>query len=169
MYGRTALCVIAAVFAFSVAASAALPSPAQKKFVSPEEAASALIAATKSGDLKAMLGILGSEAKSVLESGDVVADRLGRERFVKSYEEGSKLTKSGETKAMLVVGKDEWPFPIPLVKDAVGWRFDSNTLILNTGALVQNFALFSKLPYHPVRDFAAISPSRRQGCIVIYS
>jgi hypothetical protein len=54
-----------------------------------------------------------------------VADKAGRERFVKSYEEANLLEKSGDSKVVLSTGKDNWPFPIPIVKDAAGWRFDA--------------------------------------------
>ncbi|HEY7318536.1 MAG TPA: DUF2950 domain-containing protein [Candidatus Binatia bacterium] len=98
----------------------------QKTFSSPEEGVKALMEATKKNDTKAMLAILGPEAKSLIESGDQVSDRATFERFVKSYEEANKLVKSGETKMVLETGKDDWPFPIPLVKQGDGWRFDTN-------------------------------------------
>ena len=43
----------------------------------------------------------------------------------KSYEEAHTLVQSGDTKVVLQIGKDEWPFPIPLVKGSTGWRFDT--------------------------------------------
>jgi hypothetical protein len=97
----------------------------QKTFSSPEEGVKALMEATKKNDTKAMLTILGPEAKSIIQSGDQVSDRAAFERFVKSYEEANKLVKSGDTQAILEVGKDAWPFPIPLVKENAGWRFDT--------------------------------------------
>ena len=97
----------------------------QKSFSSPEDAAKALIAAAKAGDAKAVAGILGPGSRAIVQSGDAIADRAAREQFVKSYEEANKLAKSGDAKAILSVGKDDWPFPIPIVKDAAGWRFDT--------------------------------------------
>jgi hypothetical protein len=99
--------------------------PAQKSFATPEEAVRALIEAAKAKDTKPALDILGPEAKSFLETGDPVSDREARERFVKSYEEANTITKDGETKATLEVGKDKWPLPIPIVKEGAGWRFDT--------------------------------------------
>jgi len=96
----------------------------QKSFATPEEAAKELMAATKAHDTKALLAILGAEAKPLLSSGDKVMDQEGRARFVSSYEQANKLEKSGD-KAVLVTGKDGWPFPIPIVKSANGWRFDT--------------------------------------------
>lgn len=97
----------------------------QKTFATPEEAVKALMVALKGGDTKAMLNILGPGSKEVVQSGDAVADKAGRERFVKSYEEANRLEKSGDAQVVLSTGKDGWPFPIPVVKDAAGWRFDT--------------------------------------------
>ena len=97
----------------------------QKSYATPEEAVKELIAAAKAGDSKALLQILGPDAKALVSSGDAVADKEGRERFVKAYEEANKIEKSGDAKAVLSVGKDAWPFPIPAVKDDAGWHFDT--------------------------------------------
>jgi hypothetical protein len=107
-----------------VTATAAVAAEKQKYFATPEEGAKSLIAAMKTHDKKAMLEILGASAKSIVESGDKVADKASGERLVKAYGEASKLEKSGDT-MVLNVGKDGWPFPIPMVKEAAGWRFDT--------------------------------------------
>jgi hypothetical protein len=98
----------------------------QQTFSTPEEGVKALIDAAKKNDTKALLTILGPEAKSLIESGDQVSDRAALQGFVKSYEESNKLVKSGDAEAVLEVGKDQWPFPIPLVKEKAGWRFDTH-------------------------------------------
>jgi hypothetical protein len=97
----------------------------QKSFPTPEEGVQALIEAVQNNDITALLGILGPEAKSLADTGDPVVDRENRERFVKSYEEAHTLVQAGDTKIVLQIGKDEWPFPIPLIKDSAGWRFDT--------------------------------------------
>jgi hypothetical protein len=98
----------------------------QKTFASPQEAVTALVAAAKGNDTKAMHAVLGPGAKGVLSSGDAVADRAGRERFIKAYEESNKLDmQQGDSKAILSVGKDAWPLPIPIVKAGSTWRFDA--------------------------------------------
>jgi len=115
------LLAASALLAGAQAASHAKP----KTFGTPEEAAAALVAAVKSGDSKATLAILGGDAKPILESGDKVADKAAGARFVSLYETANKIDKSGDEKAVLSVGKDAWPFPIPLAKDAAGWHFDT--------------------------------------------
>jgi len=120
-----AVALVAAVAGAPRALAAAPSTPKQKHFTSPEEAVDALVAAVKSDDPKALLAVLGPDGKRVAESGDTVADREGRERFVASYEEKHQITKQSDTEAVLSTGKDDWPLPIPIVKDASGWRFDT--------------------------------------------
>lgn len=102
----------------------ALAAEKQKTFSSPEDAAQALAAASRAGGVKALESILGPGSASLIRSGDAVADRRGRERFVQAYGEKSKVERQGEAKAILMIGKDDWPMPIPMVKGKDGWRFD---------------------------------------------
>jgi hypothetical protein len=97
----------------------------QQRFASPEAGVQALIEAARASDTKALIQILGPEARPLIESGDPVADRQGRERFVKAYEEAHTLVQSGDTRVVLQIGTDAWPLPIPLVKSSAGWRFDT--------------------------------------------
>lgn len=107
---------------FAVQAKQEIP---QQTFASPEEAVKTLITAAKAGDLKELSNILGPESKEILSSGDEVADKNTRELFVRMCEEKNDLTRQGDTKAVLDVGKESWPFPIPIVKVAGAWRFDT--------------------------------------------
>jgi hypothetical protein len=116
---------LAAAAALLLGAAGAGAADAQKTFASPDEAVKALMAAVKADDRKAMLAVLGAGAKNVIFSGDAVADRNGREIFVKAYEETNKLEMQGDAKAVLTVGKDAWPLPIPIVKAGSAWRFDA--------------------------------------------
>ncbi len=69
--------------------------------------------------------IFGSGGGKLVRSGDPVADRNGRARFAAAYGEMHKIDPEGADKAVLLIGKEEWPFPIPLVKAGDGWRFDT--------------------------------------------
>jgi hypothetical protein len=97
----------------------------QKTFKNPEEAVKSMIDALKAHDTKELLAIFGAAAKDLISSGDEVADRTTRERFVKDYEETNKLLRETDRKMTLIVGKEEWPFPIPIVKVGENWRFDT--------------------------------------------
>jgi len=120
------LAAFAAVATSSAVAADKAQKPQAKTFASPEEAAKAVIAAAKAGDSKGLSVIFGPGSDKVLQSGDKVADKEARERFVKAAEEANALEKSGDAKAILTVGKDKWPFPVPIVKAESGWQFDVN-------------------------------------------
>ena len=96
----------------------------QRHFASLDEAVQALIDALRSGDKKAMLAVLGSDANSVVSSGDAVSDRRARERFVAAYDDKHRL-EAGGGKVVLIVGPEDFPFPIPIVPDGPDWRFDT--------------------------------------------
>src|SRR5688572_9312760 len=121
---RKLAAVLALIATATTAGTAFAAEAKQKSFATPEEAAKELVAAAKAHDTKALLGILGAGAKPILSSGDKVMDQAGRVRFVASYDQANKLEKTAD-KAVLVTGKDGWPFPIPIVKAADGWRFDT--------------------------------------------
>lgn len=96
----------------------------QKSFASAEDAVKAVIAAAKSNNDKELLAIFGPAAKELIFSGDAVADKQRRERFLKAYDEKNRLAKEGDG-VVVIVGKDDWPFPIPLVKKGETWVFDT--------------------------------------------
>ncbi len=96
----------------------------QKGFASPEDAIKAWITAARSNDDKELIAIFGPEVKEVIFSGDPVADKQRREKFLSAYDQKNSLTKDGD-KMVLVVGEKDWPFPIPLVKKGSQWFFDT--------------------------------------------
>jgi hypothetical protein len=115
----------AAALALALPATTALgTSHQQKHFATPEAAVDALIAALGAHDKPALQALLGPEEKDLIDSGDPVADREAAEDFVERYQTGHDIKKLSDTKAELEVGADNWPLPIPLVKDASGWRWD---------------------------------------------
>jgi hypothetical protein len=97
----------------------------QRTFPSAEAAVQALIAAAKAEDRSELLAIFGPEGKGVIESGDPVADRAARDSFIERATARTHLEPVGDNFAALSVGEDDWPFPIPLVKDGKGWSFDT--------------------------------------------
>jgi len=97
----------------------------QKVFGSPEEAMKTLVETFKSGDRKGMMAILGPEGEDIIDSGDEVADKNAREQFVKAYQEKIDFVKEKEGRVSIIIGKDHWPLPIPIVKRGEGWVFDT--------------------------------------------
>lgn len=117
--------------AFALLASAAFAASAksevsQKTFSTPEDAVQALVAAAKADDAAQLLSILGPEGKQLVFSGDEVQDRDRLERFARAYDEKNQVVKESGKKAVLEVGNDGWPLPIPIVQASAGnWRFDT--------------------------------------------
>jgi hypothetical protein len=97
----------------------------QKTFPKSSEAVAALIAAARTGDQAQLLAILGPNGKDLIDSGDPVADKKSLEAFVKMYDTKHSLTVPAPGYKTLVVGADDWPMPIPLVRDGTSWYFDS--------------------------------------------
>ncbi|MGY4223112.1 hypothetical protein ACVMIH_000473 [Bradyrhizobium sp. USDA 4503] len=101
------------------------PARAQQGFPNPEDAASALATAVKAGTSRAMLKVLGRDAADIIESGDDVADANARESFLSAYDAKHSIKADGNKKATLILGRDDFPFPIPLVNNNDGWSFDA--------------------------------------------
>ena len=112
----------ASFFTFGAAQAAA---PKQKTFAAPEEAVKALVEALKGNDSKALSAIAGPGSQDLVASGDPVADQAGRQQFVGLYEQKNRLEPVGADRVVLYVGPDDWPLPIPLVKEGDAWRFDT--------------------------------------------
>ena len=117
-----ALAMAAAVLAPPASAAA----PKQKTYATPEAASAALLAAARAGKRAGFQSVFGPEADG-LGSGDPALAKLERERFVVAYNEKHSLRMDGDARATLVLGNNEWPFPVPLVKTKSGkaWRFDT--------------------------------------------
>ena len=101
--------------------------PIQRSFATPEEAAEALVAAVRSGDARGIGQVLGPGTDKLIRSGDPVADRRSRERFLAAYDEHSTIEREAEAKATLLIGEKDWPFPFPLVRRADKWTFDARS------------------------------------------
>ncbi|MBR0774273.1 DUF2950 domain-containing protein [Bradyrhizobium diazoefficiens] len=99
-------------------------SQAQEVYKTPEDAAAALVAAAK-GSARDLLKVLGNAADDIILSGDEVADADIRARFVSMYDAKHAIKAEGNKKATLLLGADDFPFPIPLVNTKSGWEFDA--------------------------------------------
>lgn len=116
------LALIIPLFACNKAAE----KPSAKAFASPDDAGSALLEAAKSGDQNALLAIFGPESKDLISSGDAVQDKAAVDGFVAAYPVMHRWRKMPDGAQILLVGADNFPFPIPLKKNAAGqWFFDT--------------------------------------------
>src|SRR5512139_989534 len=97
----------------------------QASYASPEEAATALHDAVKAHNRKLVYSVLGPGSDKLIYTGDTVADQQMGERFLTAYDKALKIERDGDTKAILVLGEQEYPLPFPLVKGSKGWQFDA--------------------------------------------
>lgn len=99
---------------------------AQRHYATPGDAVHALEVAVRSPDAAQLRPVLGPDSDEIASSGDAVDDNATRKRFITVVSERRRieLTEDGAT-AILYVGHDDWPFPIPIVHDDAGWRFDT--------------------------------------------
>jgi hypothetical protein len=97
----------------------------QKVFGSPQEAMKALVETVQADDRKGALAVLGTEGEDIIDSGDKVQDKDTQDRFVKAYQERVDYVKEKEDRVSVIIGNDNWPFPIPIMKRGEGWVFDT--------------------------------------------
>ena len=105
--------------------TAASVAGAQQAFKTPQEAASALVSAAKTGDRKALVTVLGPDGHDIVSSGDDVADAATRQKFIAAYDAKHEIAMEGDDKAIMVIGQEDFPLPIPLVRKDGMWRFDT--------------------------------------------
>ena len=117
--------VVSALALLAMAPMAQAATPVQKTFKSPEAGITALIIAVRVNNQAMLREILGPDGSKLISSSDAVADKQNREAFIEAYSNDNKLALESDTQAVLVIGEDEWPMPIPLVKSPSGWRFDT--------------------------------------------
>lgn len=120
--------IVAAVLAGALSAITACGrterSP-HRTFDSPESAARVLIATVKEGNLVEVRAIFGPDSRALIDASDPVTARRHREVFTIAAAEKWSLEDRATASKTLVLGNEEWPFPIPIVKQENRWRFDT--------------------------------------------
>ena len=98
----------------------------QKQFDTPKEAAENLVQAAESFDVAALTEILGPDSTDVISSQDPVADKKQAMAFAAKAKEKSNIGTDPKNpkRAILTVGNDDFPVPIPIVKEKGKWVFD---------------------------------------------
>ena len=119
----------ALLFTALLASPAGTPAtaPAQRSFDSPKAAADALAQAAAADDVPTLLSIFGPSGKKIVESADPVKDKNDRERFSELAKEklDVEVDKKNPHRATLLVGSEDWPFPVALVETKGKWQFAS--------------------------------------------
>jgi hypothetical protein len=120
-YGLASLLLACSMAATGAHAAAA---PTGTSFTSPEQAADALAAAWHDGRVAQVIAVLGPGAATLIRSGDPVAKTQARERLAAAWDAAHRIEETGPAGAILVLGAEAWPYPIPLVRHGAFWRFD---------------------------------------------
>lgn len=98
----------------------------QSTFDSPDAAVAALDKAVKNHDMGAWDSIFGPQANE-LRSDDPDQDHDDMIVFTRRMAEGHKVELIDADNAKLLVGQNQWAFPVPLIKDGNAWRFDTDS------------------------------------------
>ncbi len=118
---------LSVVLQFSVTPHATAQNAAKaKSFATAEEAANALISAAEQFDEAALTEILGPNSYDIVHTGEPARDREVAQGFAAKAREKTEVSRVNSQRAILSVGEDEFPFPVPIVKTGSTWSFDSN-------------------------------------------
>jgi hypothetical protein len=120
-----AVCVLFLLTSVCSTAPMFAQEPGQRIFASAEDASRALFEAMQTQDEQAPLRILGAAGKDILSSGDPGEDADARVGFVVKYQEMHRFVTEADGAVTLVVGAENWPFPIPLENNHGSWYFDT--------------------------------------------
>ena len=113
---RVFACAWLALLASS--ATAAGQTPTHRTFATPEEAVKALVETVKAENLDGLLAIFGPEGRELTASSDPATGRMNRRVFTVAVSEKWHLEDAAPNRKTLVIGNEDWPFPVPLVKGA---------------------------------------------------
>lgn len=111
--------------AFAIAASHVASAQGPAVFATADEAVQALRRAARAQNIEPMIALLGADGRDLASSSDPATARQNRDVFVIAMREGWRLVDLAPDRKELVIGREAWPFPVPLVRDAAGWRFDT--------------------------------------------
>ncbi len=124
---RMANRLLATASALCLAVVPSVANAGSRTFENPKQAADALVAAAGAFDMSALEALFGPSFKRVVLSGETGQDRERAAEFVARAGEKTRLSidPKTRTRAFLLVGDEEWPFPVPIVKRAGRWAFDT--------------------------------------------
>jgi Protein of unknown function (DUF2950) len=112
----------------SVPSAHTAPASGASGFANPQQAAAALITAAGNFDEPGLIRIFGSGGDDIVLTGEYPADRKRAADFAAQAHEKTTVSvdRNNPSRAVLIVGRENWPFPVPIVKRGDQWFFDAN-------------------------------------------
>lgn len=137
---------------------------AQQSYKSADEAVDALVKAARSDNSKGLIAVLGRNGREIIESGDSVADKNIRDAFLVAYNTRHQLVSDDPKKSILLIGEQDWPFPIPIIRKDGGWEFNTDAgreevLYRRIGRNELNTIQVCLAYVDAQNDYAAMNPS----------
>jgi len=123
----TALLFLAIVLAASNVSGQTTTAARRKTFATPQEAGNSLIDAAEKYDVDRLKELLGPDSYDIIHTGEPARDSEKAKEFAALGRTKLLINLDNKTRAILLVGEDEWPFPIPIVKSGNSWFFDTRT------------------------------------------
>jgi hypothetical protein len=116
--------VATASLALLLGCADAPPDPGPQSFDTPEAAAAALFAALEQGSPDALLDVVGHSYRDKLVTADWDYEYDQRLEIVAASRENLVLSKKGEDEVEILIGPDDWPAPMPIVREGGSWQVD---------------------------------------------
>jgi hypothetical protein len=110
-----------------LAGYAGAQSVSQLSFATPDAAATALLQALKTADSAKLRSIFGPAFDQTFSSGDPTADRQNRQVVALAMQQAWRWVPKSQSENVLIIGDEDWPFPVPLTKEGASWRFDTES------------------------------------------
>jgi len=123
--GRIAAGVAAALWLAALPSLGADAAPGPKAFDTAQQAADAVVQAAAAGDTAALIAIFGPDGKDIVSSGDNVSDTSDLTKFAELAHQKMSVKVAPANKAVIIVGPEDWPMPVPIVRKNGKWRFDT--------------------------------------------
>ena len=119
------LAAVLTIGTLTLPSSRAAAQDSQRTFQTADEAVRELIRTAKAGTLEELVALFGRDGQELAAGSDPATARNNREVFVVAAAEGWRLVDQGTNRKTLIIGNEEWPFPVPIVKNGTAWRFDT--------------------------------------------
>jgi hypothetical protein len=121
-------CLLLLCAVSQVRVRASTPPEKMRTYATAEEAADALVAAAEKFDEAMLKEILGPDSYDIVHTGEPMRDRETAAEFASLARTKQNISTDPRNprRAFLLIGEDDWPFPVPIVRQGGKWFFDAH-------------------------------------------